>query len=111
MFDMMKMMGKLSELKAKVKEAQDNLSKIVHTAEAGAGLVKATVNGKKQVLKVEIDNELIKPEDKDTLQDLTVAAINKALAEVDDMAKQEMKKATEGVLPSIPGLDLSGFGL
>ena len=111
MFDMMKMMGKLSELKAKVKEAQENLTKIVHTAEAGAGLVKATVNGKNQVIKIEIEHELIKPEDKDTLQDLTVAAVNKALAEVELLAREEMKKATEGVLPPIPGLDLSGFGL
>lgn len=111
MFDMMKMMGKLNELKTKMKEAQDNLSKIMHTAEAGAGMVKATVNGKKQVIKIEIDTELIKPDDKDTLQDLTVAAVNKALAEVEQMARDEMKKATEGILPNIPGLDLSNFGL
>ena len=48
MFDMMKMMGKIKEAQEKIQEAQKNLVKIETTAEAGAGMVKATANGKKQ---------------------------------------------------------------
>jgi DNA-binding protein YbaB len=43
--------------------------------------------------------------------DLIVAAVNLAQANAEELAKEEMKKNTEGILPNIPGLDLSGFGL
>ncbi len=49
MLDMMKMMGKMKEVQAKIKEAQENLVHIRVSAESGAGMVKATVNGKKQL--------------------------------------------------------------
>ena len=109
MFDMMKMMGKVKEMQAKMKEAQDKLVYITAEGESGGGMVKATVNGKKQVIKLEIDQALLKPEDKDMVQDLSVAAINKALEEVDEKAKEEIKKATEGIMPNIPGMDLGGM--
>lgn len=109
MFDMMGMLGKIKDLQAKMKEAQENLVHIQASAEAGAGMVKATVNGKKQVVKIEIDPDVIKPDDKEMLQDLVVAAVNKALAEVDVKAKEELKKTTQGILPNIPGMDLSSL--
>ena len=109
MFDMMGMLGKVKELQAKMKEAQDNLVHVQASAEAGAGMVKATVNGKKQLVKLEIDPDIIKPDDKEMMQDLIVAAVNKALDEVDVKAKEELKKSTQGVLPNIPGLDLGGL--
>lgn len=109
MFDMMKMMGKMKEVQAKVKEAQENLVHITATGESGGGMVKATVNGKKEVINLDIDQDLVKPEDKEMLQDLVVAAINKALQEVEVLAKEELKKSTEGMLPNIPGLDLGGL--
>ena len=109
MFDMMKMMGKMKEVQAKVKEAQDNLVNIKITAESGAGMVKATVNGKKELVKLELDQDLMKPGDQEMLQDLVIAAVNKAMAEVEVLAKEEIKKSTEGLLPNIPGLDLGGL--
>ncbi|MEM6360752.1 MAG: YbaB/EbfC family nucleoid-associated protein [Bacteroidota bacterium] len=109
MFDMMKMMGKMKEVQAKVKEAQDNLVHITTTAESGAGMVKATVNGKKELVKLELDKDLVKPEDQEMLQDLIIAAVNKATSEVEILAKEELKKSTEGLLPNIPGLDLGGL--
>ncbi|MEM6523335.1 MAG: YbaB/EbfC family nucleoid-associated protein [Bacteroidota bacterium] len=109
MFDMMKMMGKMKEVQAKVKEAQDNLVNITTTAESGAGMVKATVNGKKELVKLELDKDLVKPEDQEMLQDLIIAAVNKATSEVEVLAKDELKKSTEGLLPNIPGLDLGGL--
>lgn len=109
MFDMMGMLGKIKDLQAKMKEAQDNLVHIQASAEAGAGMVKATVNGKKQVVKIEIDPEVVKPDDREMMQDLIVAAVNKALAEVDVKAREELKKSTQGILPNIPGMDLSSL--
>ncbi len=106
---MMKMMGKMKEVQAKVKEAQENLVHIKVTGESGGGMVKATVNGKKEVISIDIDQDLVKPDDKEMLQDLVVAAVNKALQEVEVLAKEELKKSTEGMLPNIPGLDLGGL--
>jgi len=56
-----------------------------------------------------IDDDIIKPEDKDMLKDLIIAAINKAIDEVDVKAKEELRKSTEGILPNIPGLDLGNL--
>ena len=109
MIDMMKIMGQLKEAQEKIKQAQENLAHVTATGESGGGVVKAMVNGKKQVVSVEVDNDLIKPADKEMMQDLIVAAINKALEEVEVKAKEELKKTTSGMFPQIPGLDLSNL--
>jgi DNA-binding YbaB/EbfC family protein len=109
MFDMMKMMGKMKEVQARMKEAQENLVKLRANGESGAGMVKATVNGKKQLISIDIDNSLFTADDKTILQDLIVAAVNKASEEADILAKEELRKSTEGLLPNIPGLDLTGM--
>jgi DNA-binding YbaB/EbfC family protein len=109
MFDMMKMMGKMKEVQARMKEAQDNLVNIQAQGESGAGMVKATVNGKKQLVSIDLDPSLLKTDDKVILQDLIVAAVNKANDEAEILAKEEIRKSTEGLLPNIPGLDLSSM--
>lgn len=109
MLDMMKMMGKVKEMQARLKEAQDNLEKITATGEAGAGMVKATVNGKKKLLALDIEETILSSADRILVQDLVVAAVNKALEEADIKAKEELKKSTEGILPGIPGLDLTSM--
>jgi len=92
-----------------MKEAQERLEFIQETGEAGAGMVRATVNGKKQVISVEIDESLLTKDDKDMVQDLTVAAINNALEKADLKAKEEIKNSTEGILPNIPGMDFGNM--
>ena len=109
MFDMMKMMGKMQEVQAKLKEAQGRLGEITVTGEAGAGMVRATANGKRQIVKLEIDKSLVKPEDLDMMADLIVAASNKALEEAEIKAREEIRKSTEDVIPNIPGLDLGAM--
>lgn len=109
MFDMMKMMGKMKEVQARIKQAQDNLGNLRASGESGGGMVKATVNGKRQLISLDIDPSILKADDKIVVQDLVVAAVNKAAEEADSLAKEEMKKSTDGLLPNIPGLDLSGL--
>ena len=109
MFDFKNLMGKVKEMQEKMQAAQENLVNIKASAESGAGMVKATVNGKKELISLEIDNELIKPEDVDVMKDLIVAAVNKAIKDVDVLAKEELKKSTEGVMPNIPGLDFGNM--
>lgn len=109
MFDMMKMMGKMKEVQARIKQAQDNLVNISASGESGGGMVKATVNGKKQLVALDIDSAILKAEDKILIQDLVIAAVNKASDETDGLAKEEMRKATEGLIPNIPGMDLGSL--
>lgn len=109
MIDIMNLMGKMKEVQSRLKEAQDNLVNITATAEAGAGMVRATANGKRQIVKLEIDKDLVKPEDMDMMSDLVVAACNKALAEVEIKAREEMQKSTEGMMPNIPGMNFDGM--
>ena len=86
-FNMMDMFGKMKEVQSRMKEAQEGLGVVTETGESGAGLVKVTVNGLKNVLKIEIDADLIKPDDKEMLQDLIVAATNKAMANFETKAR------------------------
>lgn len=109
MFDMMGMMGKMKELQEKMQQAQQEMQLVTATGEAGGGLVRATANGQRRVIKLEIDEALLS--DREMLSDLVVAAVNKALDEAGDKAKEELKRKTSGLIPNIPGLDLGGFGL
>lgn len=109
MFDMMKMLGQVKEIQARVKEAQEKLHLLKVEGESGGGLVKAEVNGKHQLISIKVDPSLIQATDHLVMVDLIVAAVNKALQEADVLAKEEIKKSTEGMLPNIPGLDLTGM--
>ena len=90
-------------------EVQEMLEQKTVTAESGGGMVKITANGKHQVVKIEIDPEVVNPEDVDMLEDLVQAATNKALEDAGKMAQEEMARVTSGMLPNIPGLNLPGM--
>ena len=109
MFDFMGMMGKVKEAQAKIKEAQAKLVHLTAEGESGAGLVKVLVNGERKVLKIQMDDSLLNPQDKEMLTDLIVAATNKAMEAIEKKIKTEMKAATEGMIPSIPGMDLGNL--
>ena len=72
-------------------------------------MVKVTINGKKQLLNVEIDEDLLKPSDREVVQDLIVAATNIAMSNIEGKIKEHLQQATNGLLPNIPGLDLGGM--
>lgn len=103
------MLGKMKDLQARMKEAQEQLSHITESAESGAGMVRVTINGQKKIIQLEIDNDLIKPEDKEMLQDLVVAAMNKAMEKIEPKIKEHLQQSTQGLLPNIPGLDLGNL--
>ena len=103
------MMGKVKEMQAKMQEAQQKLGDITAEGEAGAGMVKAVVNGRKELLRIEVEPELFRPEEMKVTTDLIVAAVNNALQKVEEEAREEMAKATDGMMPKIPGLDLDNL--
>ncbi len=98
--DMAGMLKQVQEMSKKMEEVQRELAKKSVTADAGGGMVKVTANGKHEVVKIEIEKDLINPDDIDMLQDLIVAATNKALAESAKMAQEEITKLTGGMIGS-----------
>lgn len=109
MFDLMGIMNKVKEAQAKIKEAQVKLVHLKAEGEAGAGMVKVVVNGNRKIVAIHMDDSLVNIGDKEMLGDLIVAATNKALEEIEVKIKEEMKSATEGMMPNIPGMDLGNM--
>ena len=107
MLDMMKMMGKLKEVQEKLKVAKDELGDIFVESNSGAGLVTARFNGNKELIDLKIDDSLYGKDDKELQKDLIVAAVNKGIKEAEDKSKEHLQKATQGMLPNIPGMDLN----
>lgn len=111
--NMADMFGKISELQEKVQKAQQELEKIEVEAEAGGGMVKVKANGKRKILGIKLDKDVIDPEDAEMLEDLVVAGVNKALEKAEEAAQEKMQDAYKGMMPGggIPGMDLSKLGL
>jgi DNA-binding YbaB/EbfC family protein len=83
-------------------EVQGELAKKTVTSEVGGGMVKVTVNGKQELLAIQIEKEVINPDDADMLQDLIAAAVNDAMRKAREMIQAEMGRLTGGI--KIPGL-------
>ena len=107
MLDMMKMMGKIKEAQEKMKKIKDELDTIELKSESGAGLVSVHINGKKEIFSINIDKSIL--DEKEMLQDLVVAATNKALNDIDIKIKEHMKEKTGDILPNIPGFDMGNL--
>jgi len=107
--NMMGMMKQLQKVQEKIAQVQEDLESKTVISESGGGMVKITANGKQQIVKIEIDKEVVNPSDIEMLEDLVLAATNKALQDAGKMAQEEMAKATSGMLPNIPGLGIPGF--
>jgi DNA-binding YbaB/EbfC family protein len=103
------MMKQLQKMQEKMAQVQEGLESKTVVGEAGGGMVKVTANGKQHLVKIEIDKEVVNPSDVDMLEDLLLAAANRALEDAGKMAQEEMAKVTSGMLPHVPGLNLPGF--
>ncbi len=96
------MMKQAQKLQSKMAEMQAELGNRIVTAQAGGGMVEATVNGRQELLGLRIDPEVVSADDVEMLQDLILAAVNEALNRSREMMAQEMSKLTGGM--QIPGL-------
>ena len=103
------MPGNMNNLLKQAQKMQENMQKMQAELEAkeiessvGGGAVTVKVNGKKELLDINLKPEVVDPDDIEMLQDLVLSAVNEALRSVDEMQSSQMSKVTGGL--NIPGL-------
>ncbi len=101
------MLKQIQKMQADMERVQNDLGNKTVTEESGGGVVKATASGKKELISLQIDAEIINSNDKEMLEDLVVAAVNKALTSAGKLAEEELANVTKGMMP--PGFNIPGF--
>tara|TARA_Y100001970_G_scaffold84068_1_gene106154 strand:+ start:914 stop:1225 length:312 start_codon:yes stop_codon:yes gene_type:complete len=95
------MMKKAQQMQKEMARIQKEIEELEVDGQSGGGMVKVVVNGKKRLVSIDVDPEVVK-EDKDILEDLIISAINQALDSIDKISKDKMGPLTGGL--NIPGL-------
>ncbi len=96
------MMKQAQKLQSRIAKMQEELADKTVETTSGGGMVKVSANGKQQIIAIQIEKEVVDPDDVEMLEDLVLAAVNDALAKSQEMVASEMSKITGGL--SIPGL-------
>ena len=94
---MAKMMKAAQEMQTKMAALQEEMHNMKITGESGAGLVKATVTAKGELVALDIDPSIFNPDEKEVVEDLILAAIKDAQMKGSDLSQAEMRKLTEGM--------------
>jgi hypothetical protein len=99
------LMKQAQQFQAKMAKMQEELGEKTIEASAGGGMVTVVANGRQEIISINIETEVIDPDDAEMLQDLVLAAVNDALSRAKNMMNEEMGKLTQGLnLPNVPGL-------
>ena len=91
------MMKQAQQMQQEMIRMQQELENTNYTAAAGGGMVKAVVNGKHELVDLQINPEAVDPDDVDMLQDMIIAAVNEAMRTADAAAQNNMSKLTGGL--------------
>ena len=96
------MIKQAQKMQEDIEALQADLDEREYDISAGGGVVGVKINGKREILSIDIQPEIVDPDDIEMLQDLVISAVNEALRKVDDMQSSQMGKLTGGM--NIPGL-------
>ena len=100
--NMQSMLKQAQKMQEDMARTQAELEEREYEVAAGGGVINVKINGKKEVLSVKIDPEVVDPDDVETLEDLVVAAVNEAIKTVESVSAEEMQKITGSM--GIPGM-------
>ena len=100
--NMQAMIRQAQKMQEDMAAKQEELDAREYEIKAGGSVVTVKINGKKEVLSIEIDPEVVDPDDVETLQDILVAGVNEAIKRVEDTNSKEMEKITGSM--NMPGL-------
>ena len=103
--NMSKLLKQAQQMQQQIESVQNELSDLIIEAESGGGMVSVKVNGKQELLDINIDEEALS-EGKEMLEDLIISAINKALSESQTDSQEKMNSVTGGMMGGmkIPGM-------
>ena len=101
------MMAQLQKVQEDMAETQDALADELLTVTAGGGAITIVITGDQRIERVEIDPDLLDPEEHEMLQDMLVAAFNQATEQAKELAASRMSSLTSGL--GLPGLDQLGL--
>jgi len=104
-FNMQAMLEQAQKMQEEMEKIKREVNQKQVTAESGGGMVKVTMTGANQVVSIKIAKEIINPDDAEMLEDLIIAAVNKATESAAEIAQQDMGRLSS-MLPNIPGLNL-----
>ncbi len=96
------LMKQAQKIKAKMEELQQEMASRTVEVTSGGGMVKVVMNGRQEVISLEIDPEVLQSGDRELIQDLIIAAINEGIRRSQQLWLEELKKLTGG-LP-LPGI-------
>ena len=103
--NMQSMLKQAQKLQEEMAQKQAELEAREYDVAAGGGVVNIKINGKKEILSVKLAEEIVDPDDIETLEDLIVAGVNEAIKKVEAEASSEMSKITGAMnIPGMPGL-------
>ena len=94
---MQSMLKQAQKMQEEMAEKQAELEEREYEVAAGGGVINVKINGRKEILSVKIDPEVIDPDDAETLEDLIVAAMNEAIKKVEAVSAEEMQKITGSI--------------
>lgn len=95
--NLQKMMKQAQEMQNKFSQLQERLGDEEAEGSSGGGMVTAVMNGKGTLRRLNIDPSLLEKDEKETLEDLIIAAVNNAKAKLDETANAEMQKLSSGM--------------
>ena len=103
--NMQSMLKQAQKMQEDMASMQAELETREYEVAAGGGVVNVKINGKKEILSVKLAEEIVDPDDIETLEDLIVAGVNEAIKKVEADASAEMSKLTGGMnIPGMPGM-------
>ena len=99
--NMQAMLRQAQKMQEDMAALQEDLDNREYEIKAGGGVVSVKINGKKEILSIDIQPEIVDPDDVETLSDILVAAVNEAIKRVETTNSEEMDKITKGMnMPS-----------
>ncbi len=100
--NMQAMLRQAQKMQEDMAVLQEDLDSREYEIKAGGGVVAVKINGKKEILAIDIQPEIVDPDDIETLSDILVAAVNEAIKRVETVNSEEMGKITQGMgMPSM----------
>jgi DNA-binding YbaB/EbfC family protein len=90
-------MQQIAAMQAQMDAVQEEIEKKEIETTAGGGAVAVKVNGKKELVSVKIDPDVMDRDDPEMLQDLIIVAVNEALRQIEELSQSEMEKVTGGL--------------